>query len=705
MDNNFDFSLDTEQFSLEAILAEYRAEEDTKSAYRTTAEQQSRSIMIEALGDTISACIEEPETAPQPAPQPEPVKEPEPEPISDGFIDPNEEYETYSAADFEQLRFELESDEPPRHKSRPPRKKSLGETVMTPILALLAVAAEKYQKQLNMTPSAEAVYEGPEMAPKKAARLYAMQLNRISIRCLAATFICLLLTYITFAYTGFLPLAGALGHSGKASALVCLILMASVMYMCVDVFTTGIYSLLRFRPGAESLISLSCLLSMADAVLVAAGKMDNGLPLCAVSAWSLCMGLWSSRFTCSAMVSTFKTLAEAKKAPMAITAEPGIVEDAYCVLKAELPIEGFVRRTESADLGEIAHIVAAPFLIVAAFVLAIVASVKFGAGSFIHIFSAMMAAAAGFGSLTAFSMPWCAASKRLHAIGGALAGYEGCADIGTARRFVVLDRDLFPPHTISLDKIQINGKDRSEKVIGYTGSLICASGCALSSAFTKLMQKNNCVMSKVEEFKHHEGGGIMAQINNEEVLVGSSGFMSLMGIRLPIGLTAKNAVFTVINGELAGIFHISYTPTSSVQRALEILLRDYKFPIFAVRDFNINPMMIRQKFKVVTDDFEFPTFTERYRVSSIGHDEASPIAAAVTRHGLGAMVECADSARRLYRITRLLVIISLVSAVLGMALVLVLCSGEAVSAALASRLLLFMLLSLVPALAISYSLR
>ena len=691
MDNQFDNNLDPEQFSLEAILAEYRAQEEMESAHRSAVEQQSRSIMIEALGDTISSSVQEPEKEP----------EPEPEPVSEGFMDPDTEYEHYSAADFASAEPEPE----PERRTRPPRKKSLGETLMAPILGLLATAAAKRHGQLHTPPTAEPIDEGPELSPKKAAKLYAMQLRSLVYRSRAATGLCLLLTYITFAFTGFLPLFGALGGSTSVAALVCLILLASVMFAGVDVFTAGILSLLRLKPGAESLAALSCLFSMLDAVLVASGKLDFGLPLCAVSAWSICMGIWSSRFTCSAMVSTFSTLAESKRTPTAITTEPGIVDGAYCVVKTEIPLENFVRRSECADLSEIAHVVAAPFLMAAAFVLALLACFKFGAGAFPHLFSAMLSSAASLGSLIAFSMPFASSAKRLHVVGAALAGYEGYADIGAARRFVVLDRDIFPPHTISIDRIQINGKDRSDKVIGYTGSLIAASGSALAPAFTKLMQKNNCTLSKVEDFQCHEGGGVIAHINSEEVLIGSSSFMSLMGIRLPAGLTVKNAVFTVINGELAGIFTITYTPTSSVQRALQILLRDYKFPIFAVRDFNINPMMIRQKFQVVTDDFEFPTFAERYRVSAVEHDEASPIAAAVTRHGLGTMVECADSARRLYHCTRLLVILALACAVLGMALILLLCRGDAPSAAMASRLLLFMLLSIVPAFVTSYSLR
>ena len=42
------------------------------------------------------------------------------------------------------------------------------------------------------------------------------------------------------------------------------------------------------------------------------------------------------------------------------------------------------------------------------------------------------------------------------------------------------------------------------------------------------MKKNGCALEQVDEFCCHEGGGLTAMINGEEVLCGSSGFMHLM---------------------------------------------------------------------------------------------------------------------------------------------------------------------------------
>ena len=66
----------------------------------------------------------------------------------------------------------------------------------------------------------------------------------------------------------------------------------------------------------------------------------------------------------------------------------------------------------------------------------------------------------------------------------------------------------------------------------------------------------------------------------------------------------KDAVYVSINGLLVGFFKIKYVPVQSVQNALFALLRTKIAPIFAVRDFNITPLMLGQKFKMSTDGFD-----------------------------------------------------------------------------------------------------
>lgn len=717
-ENQFDHNLIPDQFSLESILAEYA--EDKPSAYRTEVEKSSHAIVVEAIGEVISSGaleVDEPLYAPEETLSDigEIVTEESSPSFSEEFFGESTEFETYASSDFpsygddDTVRMETqgESNDTPKKEKREakPRKKTFSETVMSPIIGILASVMEK-ERQLNemeLDP-AEVVVE-PEMAHEKAVKLYRRQVHSLRFRCTAAIAMCLVLSYISFAFTGFLPLGGALGSSSATASLVCFIILLTIMLAGLDVFTNGVLTLISGRPSFESLVSISCVFSIIDALMSASGNSSIGLPLCTISAWSLSFAMISNLSVCTSMLASLRVILAASEMPSAITTEQGIVNNASCVVKTRLPIDNFMRRSESADITEIYYTIASPFMLVAAFVLSLVVSLKYGASGFVHVFSAMTAACASFAGILAFSLPYAASANTLKKHGAAIAGFEGCADVGTAARFVVLDRDIFPPETISIDSIEIMQNQNRNKVIEFTASLIIASGCALAPAFTALMKKHNCVLLQTESFEAHEGGGILALVNNERVLVGSSSFMSLMGIRLPIGITTKNAVFTVINGELAGIFDVQYKQSREGRRAMEILLRDYSFPIFAVRDFNINPMMICQKFKVVTNDFEFPTFKERYRISAIENAENSPVSAITTKHGLDVMMRTADNARRLYKSSRILVIFSLISIAISMGIVLLMCGGDAISASLAPALLSFMFLCLAPVLVISYKFR
>lgn len=95
----------------------------------------------------------------------------------------------------------------------------------------------------------------------------------------------------------------------------------------------------------------------------------------------------------------------------------------------------------------------------------------------------------------------------------------------------------------------------------------------------------------------YEGGGLSANIRGDQVLVGSAAFMNLMDIPLPQGLNVKSAVFCAINGELAGIFALSYSLHDTIFPALEELMREKIGPVLATRDFNLIPAMASPAFQ------------------------------------------------------------------------------------------------------------
>ena len=127
--------------------------------------------------------------------------------------------------------------------------------------------------------------------------------------------------------------------------------------------------------------------------------------------------------------------------------------------------------------------------------------------------------------------------------------------------------------------------------------------------------------------------------------------------------------------------------------------------LFAIRDFNITPLMIQQRFRMPTDGFDFPSFSERYRISAAEPSEGSPPAAVLTREGLGPLAEASERGRRLYRASRISVFISLLGSLTGLVLMFLLCLNASFDSATAGNMMTFMFLWLVPVLVVSFGLR
>ena len=585
-----------------------------------------------------------------------------------------------------------------------------GERFLSPLLALLALIALRRGQRTRgeeQAPTEDTEdRDVPEMEPGRAVRLYSGQALSMRLRGRLALAMTLVMIYMSFAWYSSLPLLGALKNSAGTVALTLLVFEMTVMVIGLDVVTSGIMALVRRRPNFDSLAAASCVLSMLDAAVIAAADLPElGIPFCAVSALTLTCCIWGGSLTCRGYRSGFKLLAMSKNLSV-LTGESGVTSSGVALLKSKRSVKGFISRSEEADLPEYVYSVLTPASLALALVLGLLASVGRGrAFAAVHCISVIAAAAGAFSGAVCFALPFSITARRLFQSGAAIAGWSGTRDIGKSRQVVICDNDVFPQGTVDISSIRILEGAFTDKVISYTGSVIAASGSGLAQPFSDLIRRNGYSISRVENFTPHDGGGMAAVVNGESVYVGSTGFMNLMGIRIPQKLTTPSSVYTAINGALVGIFLLNYKPIASVQDALVLLLRSGREPVFAIRDFNITPMMIKKKFHLPTDEFDFPSYSERYRISGAQPDGSSKIAAVISRDGMGPLVDAADRGRRLFTAVCTGTALSAAGTALGVLLMFLLCWTGAFDSATASNVLVFMLLWLVPTLVIGWGLQ
>ncbi len=567
------------------------------------------------------------------------------------------------------------------------------ERFLMPLVRLTATKLARRQMQRAEAanwPDPVDVRETDELPPKKAGKFYGQQLRPLRFRCRVCLLLCVTLAWISMG----LPMAGLLGKSLSVQAGVSLVLLLTVMMATLDILAAGIRQLFDLRPGAEALAALSALLSCVDGLMVMIGY-SRFLPFCAVGAVSLSAALWGERLGCHARARTMRMAAMSKN-PSVVTAAEMSSRGGKYICRTQRPVSGMVRRSEQPDFCQSVYGTAAPILMLLSVGLAVLVSLNGMGAYFLHTLSALLSVSASFTAFISFPLPYDLTAGKLQSSGAAIVGYAGCADIGKTRRVVISDNDLFPPGTMRLSGINILEGTLVDKVVSCTTSLLAMAGSGVAGVFMELVQRRGYAMVRPEEFRCHEGGGLSARCADEQVLVGSAGFMNLMGIRLPQGMQVKNAVCTAISGELVGVFNLEYIPVSSVQDALVTLLQGRTQPIFAIRDFNITPLMIRQLFRMPTDNFTFPTFRDRYRIAAASMTLDAPLAAVLSRGGMGPMVDAAEAGRRLYSTCRIGTILSLVGTAIGMVTMFLLCRSGAFTTATAGNVLSYMLLWALP---------
>ncbi len=502
---------------------------------------------------------------------------------------------------------------------------------------------------------------GAEVTPAAASKYYGSFTRSMSLRIKISAVLMALLCYISLQ----LPLPGML-RTLPVSAAACFGLQAAVMLLCLDIVTTAILNIMRLRFGADTLAVFSCLISGADALIVALSDTARAhIPLCALTSLSL-FGILISTYL------NVKGLRKATRVPAigkrfySVTGENKLGKRELTLLKSQRPATGFVRRAEEAPPDETLFLRLAPILAVLALLLAVIVAAVSGCGSdFVYIFSALLAPTVPFMALSAFALPYFLGTARIFRVGGAIAGWSGLCDLGVSKSLIVTDRDLFPEECVTMESVRIFADGDAQNVISYAGTMVAAVGSCAAGCFGKLMEENGCSLKHVENFECLPGGGASGIIDGRTVLCGSTDLMRLMNVRIPFRLTDKTSVLLAIDGILYGIFSLHYEPMPQVRRALIDLVRSDRHPVFAIRDFNINPELLHNIFDIATDGYDFPPYVERFELSTPSSGKDSRIAAVVCNEGLGPLTEVADVGHKIYMATRTNLLLTTIAAVIG----------------------------------------
>lgn len=629
--------------------------------------------------------------APQPEAQPQP-EEPEPEPTAQPE-ESEEPEEAEEAEETEEPETPEEPDEPEPEEEKWPSPAEERKRQQREARAERA-RRKRQQREEKARLRKEAREKEPENVPEltaeEAAKQYASGVASLRRRMIPAFALSVVMALLLFLGGGSLGPEALRG--GRTLWILQAAMQLAVMILGLDVLAKGVTDLLSAKPGCETVVLLANIAAEIDAVLMISGHGgEPGLPpYCVTAAFTLAFALWGSYCRRSAFRETIRAMRLAS-VPTVVSSEDKLAEEGSILNKKLGTAKGFLQRATEPDLPERFYHKAVPPCLLLLLVLALAAAYLSGTGAIFRCLAALSCAAAAMSATMVYARPFFLTAKRLSLSGAALAGWRGAEDMAKAVGLVIRDLDIYPENSVILNGMKVLSGAHVEKVVAYTGSVILATGSGLRRVFGELMRQYAAPLYRVEDFDCGTEGGVSAFIGAEQVLVGTGAYMNLMGIRVPGSVDVAGAVYTAIDHELCGVFIVNYLPQELVQNALYRLESGRMRPIFAIRDFNISPSMMIQKFRLNEGSISFLPPENRYQLSVEPETEGKP-AALLSREGLWHYSETARGGRRLWRTTRRALLMTVLGAVLGVLIVFISCARGAFASVSPVKLLLAMLL-------------
>lgn len=538
----------------------------------------------------------------------------------------------------------------------------------------------------------------PDTPPAQLAAQYRKGLKAQGVR-MRLAMVLSLLAAVCSVELPLLPWTALAQAAGlEAFQLRCWVLTALLLLvggLCYEILAAGGRQFFTLRPQAESVLLFAVFFTLADGLT--APQMDGreqALPFSAVTALGLAFALWGEHRRRRADRMSAKAASQVKT-PYVVSMNPTLWSSKPTYTKTSGSSLGFGSQLQMEDGGHAAYRIAAPLLLLGALLCAVMASVGQKApGRLLWAASACFTAAGSWTALLAFALPYQKLTERLNRVGAALAGWQGAARCGQGG-VILSDLDLFPTGSVSVAQVKVFGGAATEKVVGYTATMLRVMDCGLTRPFHDLLRTHGALYREVSGLEWHEGGA-SGIIRNQEVLVGTSAYMHLMEVPLPPGHNIKNAVFCAINGQLAGLFLLNYAMSGAVNPSLSALMKAGAAPVLATRDPNLIPALLEQKFKLPVDKMEFPPVDRRLELSKPTPEQAGDLVALLSREGLGPYCDAVVGGRRLRLATRLGLAFSLAGSVVGLCLTFYLTSVGAFASLTAASFLVFMAAWLVP---------
>lgn len=431
----------------------------------------------------------------------------------------------------------------------------------------------------------------------------------------------------------------------------------------------GVLDLANRRFSLNTLLVVTFVACCVDGAF---GLKDLRIPCCAAFSLEMLMSLWATYHKRVTEMGQMDTLRKAVRLD-GIVRTSEFLDGKDGLLRCEGEVEDFMDFYAASPKPENVlgtyGLIATVVSIGAGVVAAVLHSVSLG----VQVLAVSLLAAMPATAFIAVSRPTALLEKRLHRLGSVICGWRGVEGLKGKLVFPVTHGDLFPAGAYRMNGVKFYGDRDPDEVVAYATALIEASGSGLGPLFSQVLESRNGRHYDVMNLNFYNNGGVGGEVRGEPVLAGNLSFMKDMGVEIPEGTRVEQAVYVSVDGDLCGLFAITYSKSKSAAAGISALCSTRGItPALTTTDFMLTGEFIRSKFGANTRRMAFPNPEVRGELAAKEPQSGASAYALSTDGGLASFALAVTGARSLRTAAKLGVAIHMIGGIVGLAMMVIL---------------------------------
>lgn len=455
----------------------------------------------------------------------------------------------------------------------------------------------------------------------------------------------------------------------------------------------GVADLFKGRFTLNTLLVVTFLACCADGVFC---LMQLRVPCCAAFSLEVLMSLWRTYNRRHAKLGQMDVLRKAARL-QGVCAKEDAHEGKKVLRRIPGQVDHFMENYDQVSDPEKRQGVYALIAMIVSIAIGVFAGVTQGLYVGIQMTAVSLLAAVPATAFVAVSRPFAILQRRLHRLGSVLCGWQGVKQLCGKVIFPLYNDDIFPLGTTRMNGVKFFGSRPTDMVLSYATAVIVADGGGLAPIFRQVLDSRNGNVYDAQNLHRYNNGGIGGNVLDEPVLVGPLSFLKEMGVEVPEGIQVSQAVCVAIDGELCGVFAISYEKTRSATAGLSTL-SSYRGlnPVMADGQFMMSESFIRSKFGIKSKRLQFPGTETRMLLNNVQPEEGAEAALLTTKVGLAPMAYCVTGARSVRTASNVGVVLHMIAGILGMGIVVTLLVLGATHLLTPANMFLYQLAWMIP---------